>query len=146
MLVWHGEFEKNKATEDELKIAKYSKTNMITPSDHEPEEILVKDKDAPHGYRTRTQDELEEVAIRKVEANKRNAKTHQTLASLFALAGMDLDKYFASSKKPKKKDHKDTIRLKMAKYKRELKVAKRNKDLEKVKVLKDCINNLKLKI
>lgn len=37
---WHGEFARNYASEDDLKVAKYSKYNMITPFDHEGGSIV----------------------------------------------------------------------------------------------------------
>lgn len=46
---WHGEFDKDIASYEELAMASFSKYNMITPYDHK-DGILIKDNSKPHGY------------------------------------------------------------------------------------------------
>lgn len=60
--VWHGEFNKEQATEDELKLAAYSKYNMVTPYDHDKGVIF-----STRGtYKLSTQYDLIHTAFRKL--------------------------------------------------------------------------------
>jgi len=54
---WHDEFPKDKANEEELKLAKLSPYSYITPGFHMDNQI-VKDDSCRHGYRAPTEEEL----------------------------------------------------------------------------------------
>lgn len=54
---WHGEFDKKYPTGDERRIASFSRYGMITPYDHNPA-MIKRDSNAPHGYRSATDDEI----------------------------------------------------------------------------------------
>jgi hypothetical protein len=120
----HGEFEYSKATDDELKLAKLSKYNMITPYDHG--DNIIKDNEAPHGYRTITKEDLDYREKRK----KSNIKTRNGLNALLAYSGLSLNNLFkdkaVKKERPKEESNKYIFK---AEIKRRIKAL--NKEIQK---------------
>lgn len=56
--IWHDEFEKTIANEDELALSKISEYSMITPFDHGSDNIVSDDENTRFGYRLPTEEEL----------------------------------------------------------------------------------------
>lgn len=91
---WHNEFEKVEATEDEIKLSYFSKYNMITPFDHD--DNIVKDRKAPHGYRTLTQEDIND----KIASKKSAAKTINKLNAFLAIGGLSINDFIKPKSKP----------------------------------------------
>lgn len=62
--VWHDEFEKMQATEDEIALSKISKYSMLTPFDQESH-LYRRDDNLRCGYRLATPEELAAHAVAK---------------------------------------------------------------------------------
>jgi len=137
---WHGEFSKSKATVDELLLCSVSDYRYITPFDHKPGYIL-KDDDAPHGYRLGTIDEIENIQQKTDDLNG----SMKELTNMCATLGVDINAYIKSNKT--KKYTKPTLESKrsltLAEYKRALKKCKRDKDVVGIHKLNDKITALK---
>ena len=82
--VSHGEFEYSKATVEEKELAKLSKYNMITPYDHG--DNIIKDKNAPHGFRTKTEEDYYNDTVGRKTVNK--------FAVTMACLGIDINNFF----------------------------------------------------
>lgn len=152
--VWHGEFNKNYATEEELAIGSFSKYNMITPYDHK-DGIVIKDNDAPHGYSLNYESKLlntdfwlqhpelakkqnsilttkdTEIYDRGITINNTKRSARIMLAGMLAMFGSDIPALSSTSRSrgnagDNTPTETDLVALTKAKLKREIKELKRS--------------------
>lgn len=136
---WHGEFTKEQATEEEKYIGSHSKYGMITYYDH-PDELFIRDPDAPLSMRLRTPEEIEQrKKSRKALGNV------VALAHTFGATGF-LNKLHGVERFANQAEEEKGYYLELADYKRKLKEAKKAKRDKEVILLNGLISRINAKL
>lgn len=135
---WHDEFEKTKASQVELDLAKTSKYSMITPFDHDRDRIVADDS-VKGGYRLPTPTEIENKGMRRGRRGVTSPGTKTLVAGLMAMSGINL----YSPSKPKLPKEVQSKKLQLAELKRSYKEAKRSNDIIAAKEIKEAMKKLK---
>ncbi len=136
----HDEFDRVKASKEEIALSLGSKYSAITPMDHE-EGMIIKDDNCRFGYRLPTTKDIFESTL-KEEVNKvPKSKRRETLAMLAGLSaeyGVDINTLFPNiqSEKENQSEEEKRYMLERAELKRQIKALKKqknhNKDLLKI--------------
>lgn len=136
---WHGKFTKEKALPVSLELAKTSIYNAITPYDH-PRGSIVKNKNA-----TGNNDKYRLATLDEVIAYSRKTQDKSKLARQLSYAAMNkLDiSDIVSSKKINQSSSERKRMVMCAEYKRQWRQAKKDNDLDKVKLFKSKMDKIK---
>jgi len=122
---WHNEFSKDKANEEELKLASLSPYSYITPGFHMDNQI-VKDNSCRHGYRAPTEEELIEYGRQTSKRASPYLRLPMYGIDINSLISKYLPKSTAGVVKTQTEEEKN-IKLKKAELKREIKQLKKER-------------------
>lgn len=131
----HDEFDRVKASKEEIALSMGSKYNAITPMDHE-DGMIIKDENCRFGYRLPTTKDIFESTL-KEEVNKvPKSKRRETLAMLAGISagfGIDINTLFPSahSEKENQSEEEKRYMLEKAELKRQIKSLKKQKNYNK---------------